>query len=106
MSSIARWSYKNTAQVRTRTGTNQRTGETTYSEPYTIACGFTGESTQQRDNDGMEFVSRNIIWTEDARPKFRDFILINGETEWEEIRSRTIWEMNMFEDVPDYRLIT
>lgn len=106
MSNIARWSYKNTASVRTLTGMDQLTGETTYSEPYTIACNWIAESSQARSDDGAEFVSRHIIYTEDARPQYLDQILLEGATIWEEIRAKTSWDMKMFNDTMDFKLTT
>ena len=108
MSSIARWSYKNTAMVRPWLGQDLENGGALYGDAYEIACTWAAESKQMRDATGAEFVSNYIIWSEDARPKYRDVILLSteNETTWQEIRSHMAWDMAMFSDVPDYRTVT
>lgn len=108
MSLIARWSYKNTATVKPYLGEDLENGGTLYGDPFEIACTWAAESKQMRDAKGAEFVSNYVIWSEDARPKYRDMILLNTEqlTEWQEIRSHMQWDMSPFGDVPDYRTVT
>jgi len=108
MSLIARWSYKNTATIRPYVEEDLESGGTTYGPEYTILCTWAAESKQMRDANGAEFVSNYIIWSEDARPKYRDLILLNTDalTDWQEIRSHMEWDMLMFDDVPDYRTVT
>lgn len=108
MSAIARWSYLNTATVRPFVSEEGYGGDITYGEPYDIACTWAAESKQMRDATGAEFVSNYIIWSEDARPKHRDLILLNtlAVTDWQEVRSHMEWDMNMFQDVPDFRTVT
>lgn len=106
MSTTANWSYANIAKVRPFEGQNQLTGETLYGEEYDIACTWIGESKQERADDGAEFVSRHIFFTEDARPKYLDMIQRTGFDDWEEIRSVTQWDMSFFAETPDYKLIT
>lgn len=108
MSSISRWSYKNTATVKPYLGEDLENGGTLYGDPFEIACTWAAESKQMRDATGAEFVSNYVIWSEDPRPKYRDMILLNTEhlTEWQEIRSHMEWDMAMFSDTPDYRTVT
>ncbi len=106
MSKIARWSYTNVATIRPRTGTEDLTGAGVYGAEYTIACTWSAEASQQRGNDGAEFVARHVIYTEDLRPQFLDMIQFQGSNGWEEIRSTTTWDMSPFSDVPDRKLIT
>lgn len=108
MSSIARWSYRNTAQVRPFVSEDSYSGTITYGDPFEIACTWAAESKQMRDANGDEFVSNYIIWSEDARPKHRDLILLNTDaaTDWQEIRTHMEWDMAMFDDVPDFRTVT
>lgn len=108
MSALARWSYKNTATVRPFVIEDTYSGVITYGDDYEIACTWAAESKQMRDATGAEFVSQYIIWSEDARPKHRDLILLNtlAVTDWQEIRSHMEWDMAMFEDVPDFRTVT
>ena len=105
MSEIARWSYKNTATVQPFTGIDKRGGKT-YGPAYEIACTWEANSKQAATPAGLQFISRHLIYTEDARPKYLDLITLNGHSDAEEIKSRTEWDMEMFNDVPDYLLIT
>lgn len=106
MSSISRWSYANVATIKPFLGINDWTGEINYGAEYEIACTWAAESVQQRGNDGAEFISRHVIYTEDLRPKKLDLISFDGSDGWEEIRDRTLWDMSMFDDVPDVKLVT
>ena len=108
MSRIARWSYKNTATVKPFVSEDTYAGTIVYGDEYPIACTWAAESKEMRDANGAEFVSRYIIWSEDARPKHRDLIKLNtvAETDWQEIRDHMAWDMAMFNDVPDYRTVT
>lgn len=111
MSSIARWSYKNTARVRPFLDENLETGEIEYGPEFEIACTWAAEAKQFRNPaslNGEEFVSAYIIWSEDARPKHRDLILLNTEqpVDWQEVRSHMEWDASMFDDTPDYRTVT
>lgn len=108
MSSIARFSYKNTAAVRPFISEDLENGGVTYGEEYEIFCTWAAESKEMRDASGAEFVSAYIIWSEDPRPKYRDKILLNttAVTDWQEIRSHMEWDMLMFDDTPDFRTVT
>jgi len=108
MSGVARWSYVNTATVRPFVSEDTLEGGITYGAEYQIACTWAAESKEMRDESGAEFVSAYIIWSEDARPKHRDLILLNTTafTDWQEIRSHMEWDMAMFADTPDFRTVT
>lgn len=106
MSTTANWSYTNTATVRPFVSIDLMTQESVYGEEYQIACTWTAKSEQARDDNGAEFVSRHMIYTEDKRPKYLDKIQLNGSTEWEEIRSVTGWDMSPFGEEPDFLLVT
>lgn len=112
MSDTARWSYANVAQVRPYMGVDDWGGGAIYGPEYLIACTWSIEATQFRDSNGAEFVSRNIVYTEDLRPKRLDMIRLRSSvdpdafTQWEEIRDRTEWDMSFFTEVPDVRLVT
>lgn len=107
MSSIARWSYKATATVLPFISKNGQTNQNVYGAPYTILCNYTAKSEQRRDDKGQEFISQHLIYTEDDRPKYLDKITLDytGATP-QEIRSRTVWDMAMFGDIPDFLLVT
>ena len=105
MSSIARWTYTNTAVVRPFEGVDEW-GKSTYGTEYEIACTWGTKGQQERKNDGAELVDTNTIYTEDPRPKRLDMIRLNGHDEWQEIRGRVEYDMSFFDDTPDYELTT
>lgn len=105
MSEIARWSYQNTAKVKPFLGMSEW-GGASYGAEYEIACTWIAESAQVRDNNGAEFVGRHTIYTEDPRPGYLDMIQLGGEGAWEEIRSKTGYDMAMFGDTMDFKLVT
>ena len=106
MSEISRWVYTNTAAVKPFVSIDSWTGQVTYGPEFEIACTWTAEATQQRDQVGSEFVSKYVFFTEDPRPKYLDMIKRNGHDDWDEIRAVTEWDMSPFGDTPDFRLVT
>lgn len=106
MSKTANWSYTNTATIRPYIGRKDYTGEEVYGDEYEIACTWEAKSEQARDDRGIEFVTRNIIYTEDLRPKKLDLIRLSTSDKWEEIRDRSEWDMSFFGEDPDVRLTT
>ena len=112
MSATANWSYTNTATVKPRTGSVDKYGQPEYGDTYEIACtwGANGKQVvagaEQRGSSGREYVVKNTIYTEDARPKYLDMIQLNGRDDWEEIRDITEYDMSFFGEVPDYMILT
>lgn len=112
MSETANWSYTNVAQVRPYLGIDDWGGGAIYGPEYEIACTWAAEASQFRDSNGAEFISRNVIYTEDLRPKRLDKIRLRSSADpvsweaWEEIRDRTEWDMSFFGEEPDVRLVT
>lgn len=109
MSSLSRWTYTNTATVRPFLDEDLETGVINYGPEFTIACTWTAAAEEARDASGAEFVSKYVIYTEDARPKHRDIIVLNDGTGYEqEIRDRTSWDMSPFgaSEIPDVKLVT
>lgn len=112
MSQTANWSYTNVAQVRPRLSLDQWTGEAVYGEPYEIACTWTADNSQERmaggqgGSQGIEFIAKHTIFTEDARPRELDQIMFDGSDGWEEIRARLAWDMSPFGEEPDFKLVT
>lgn len=105
MSEVSRWIYTNTATIKPFVSRDSW-GKETWGEPYEIACTWTAMSEQRSDANGKEFVSKFEVFTEDLRPKFEDMILLNGQTQWDQIRAVTEWDMSFFEDTPDVKLVT
>lgn len=74
MSLMSEWYFDQLATIYPRGATDDWNGGVTYGTPYTIKCGREGVSRQSRDQDGAEFVTRDIYYTGDNRPKFLDRI--------------------------------
>lgn len=106
MSNTANWSYTNTAIVRPLVSFDQWTQQSIYGDEYEIACTWEAKSEQMRDSNGAEFVTKNIIYTEDARPKHLDLIKLNGKDNFEEIRAVNEFDMSFFGESPDYKVVT
>lgn len=106
MSNTANWSYTNTAKVKPFLSIDQWSGAITYGTEYDIACTWTAESKQVKDAEGREFMSTNIIFTEDSRPKYMDMIKLNGESDYKQVRAVTGWDMSFFGETPDFKLVT
>lgn len=107
MSSISRWSYTNTAIVYPFVSKDDFTGEVVYGEPYEIACTWTaGAAEVRKDDNGTEFVSESLIWTENPAPKHLDQIEMPGSYGRETIRAIKHWDMSPFGDTPDFELAT
>jgi hypothetical protein len=106
LSATANWSYTNVATVRPFLSIDLMSQETLYGPEYEIACTWAAKSEQARDDNGAEFVSRHMIYTEDSRPKYLDMIQFEGSDGWEEIRSVTNWDMSFFGEDPDFLLVT
>lgn len=114
MSSLARWTYTNTATVYPFVDEDLFNGGVLFGEPYTIACTWeTGGKLirtigGQSGAAGDEFVADMLIYTEDARPKYRDEIVLAGHDRRMQIRAVTEWDMSPFgeADSPDYRIAT
>ena len=112
MSSIARWSYTYKATVAPFVGLDGVTGQTLYGTPYEIMCNVAAVTVEERaiggmsSANGMENNAQHVIYTEDGRPQKGDMIQFVESDGWQEILSRTFWDMAAFGDVPDYKLVT
>lgn len=108
MSSLARWTYTNTATVYPFQGEDLFNGGVLFGDPYTIACTWETGGKLMRSADGAEFVTNMLVYTEDARPKYRDEIVLAGHSQRMQIRAVTDWDMSPFGETnsPDYRLAT
>lgn len=106
MSTTANWTYTNTATVEPFLDEDLFNGGVTYGEPFEIACTWITKSEQRQDEQGDEFVSRHVIYTEDPRPKYRDRITLSGAATAEVIRAVTGYDMSFFGESPDFELVT
>lgn len=79
MSAAASWSYTAVATLWPLTGAGDWDGIKTYGPPEAFACDYSAESKRMVDAKGIEFTTRQILYTERADIKQGDFVLI-GES--------------------------
>ena len=114
MSSLARWTYRNTATVYPYVGEDRYNGGVLYGDPYEIACTWkTGGKLMrtlggQSGAEGEEFVADMLVYTEDPRPRFRDEIVLAGDSRRMKIRRVAEFDMSPFDepDSPDFEIAT
>ncbi len=76
MSSAAAWSYTAKATHWPRTGRDGRTGLETFGPPVVFLCDYSAKAERMTDSKGVEFVSRQTIYTEKADIKPGDRVLL------------------------------
>lgn len=79
MSSLAAWSYTAKATVWPFLGRDDWSGAVQYGPPVVFLCDYSSESKRMTDAKGIEFTSRQTIYTEKADIKQMDMVLI-GES--------------------------
>ena len=87
MSAAASWSYTSTATLWPFTGINDWTGQKTYGSPVVFPCDYSAESKRMTDAKGIEFTTRQIIYTERNDIVQGDMVLI-GESVVDPITAR------------------
>lgn len=113
MAFMSAWYFTEIATVYPRLLESDWSGAVAYGTPYTIMCGFEGVSRQSRDQDGAEFVTKDIYYTGDERPAFLDRIVLGDTTgmNWDavsasEIRKIALHGMRAFGHDDEYDLET
>lgn len=113
MSSIARWSYTEIAEVKPLVDFDPMTQTSTYGDPFTIKCAWQDKSEDKIDGDsGEQYLSTRVYSTEDTRPKLGDQIRpispLVDEDSWDRIRTHEKFPMSMFgkNEKPDFGLVT
>ena len=76
MSSAANWSYTAVATLWPWLGRDDWSNVDTFGPPVTFPCDYSSESKRVTDSKGVEFVTRQILWTERADIKQGDRVLI------------------------------
>lgn len=79
MSAVASWSYTAKATVWPLTGQDDWSGVPTFGAPVVFDCDYSAESKRMTDAKGIEFTTRQIIYTEKADIAQGDRLLI-GES--------------------------
>lgn len=81
MSAAASWSYTATATLWPLLGRDDWSGALTFGAPVPFACDYSSEARRMTDDLGVEFVTRQVIWTERADIKRGDRVLIGASVE-------------------------
>lgn len=76
MSSAANWSYTAVATLWPWLGRDDWSNVETFGPPEQFACDYSAEAKRVTDSKGVEFVTRQIIYTERADIKQGDRVLI------------------------------
>jgi hypothetical protein len=79
MSSTAAWSYTRKATHWPRLSRDDWSGVASFGPPVAFACDYKAESRRMTDAKGIEFTSRQLLYTERANIAQGDFLLI-GES--------------------------
>ena len=113
MSSLARWSYTEIAEVRPVGSFNAVSQQYDFGESYLIKCAWQDKAETKIDpNTGEEFTTMRTYSTEDSRPRHGDQIrpvsdLIDGE-DFQRIRLKEKFPASAFgkRELPDFGLVT
>lgn len=76
MSAAAAWSYTATATLWVWLGRDDWTGVESWGPPQAVSCDYSAKAERRTDALGVEFVTRQIIYTERADIKQGDRMLI------------------------------
>lgn len=76
MSAASNWSFTATATLWPFLGRDDWTGVEGFGPPELIACDYSAKAERRTDALGVEFVTRQVIYTERAEIKQQDRILI------------------------------
>lgn len=80
MSASSAWANTSKFTHWALTGLDDWTGAKTYSAPEVYACDYSAKSERMTDANGIEFTSRQTIYTEFAGAKQGDMVLIGTHT--------------------------
>lgn len=81
MSAAANWSHTARATLWPWLGRDDWSGLETFGPPVTFACDYSSESKRMTDAQGVEFTTKQTIYTEFATAKQGDRVLIGNSTE-------------------------
>lgn len=76
MSASASWSYTAKATLWALTGRDDWAGTLTFGAPVIFDCDYSAKSERMTDAKGVEFTTRQVIYTEKADAKQGDMVLI------------------------------
>lgn len=113
MSSLAAWSYTRRATHWPRISRGDWSGVSTWGAPVVFACDYTAQAQRMVDARGVEFTTRQIVFTEKADIHFGDMLLI-GEVSIadpvaagaQEVRAVDRFSDTFEQQADDYRVAT
>lgn len=113
MSAVASWSYTSKATHWPKVARLDWGGAVTFAAPRAFDCDYIAESVRMRDAQGVEFVSRQTLYTERADIKPGDMVLIGISTEADpasagaaEVRAVTRFADTFERAVDDWKVVT
>ncbi|WP_343632663.1 hypothetical protein [Roseateles sp.] len=80
MSSVARWAYTATATVWPFIDRADWGGVAQYGPPSTFACGYASKADRMTDAKGIEFITKQVLYTERDDIKQQDMVLIGDHS--------------------------
>lgn len=80
MSAAASWSYTATATVWPLQGRDDWSGARSFGAPVSFDCDYSAKAERATDAMGVEFVTRQVIYTERTDIKPGDMVLIGEHT--------------------------
>ena len=111
MAFMSQWYFNSPITVWPFLGEAQWGGGETYGEGYLVIGEREGKTFQSRDESGAEFTVKDVYYTGDARPKYKDRIAYGDKTSmtWDEAEAEQIKRKNThamiafgYEDEFDY----
>ena len=113
MSAAANWSYTAKATHWPRLGRDDWTGQESFGAPVHFDCDYSAESVRMTDANGVEFTSRQTLYTEYADVKQGDFVLVGESNEASPIAAGAVVVRTVVRDADtfdriadDYRILT
>ncbi|MFD2756386.1 hypothetical protein [Comamonas terrae] len=80
MSASASWSYTAKATLWPLLGRDDWAGQDAFGAPVAFDCDYSAKAERRVNARGVEFVTRQLIYTEFAQAKQGDFVLIGEST--------------------------
>ena len=80
MSAAASWSYTSTATLWPLLGKSDWGGKEAFGPPITFACDYSAKAERRTDARGVEFVTRQLLYTERAGIKQGDRVMIGDHS--------------------------
>jgi|SRR6185369_16759849 len=113
MSAAAAWSYTAKATLWPLLSRGDWSGARTFGPPVTFDCDYSAESIRLTDDKGVEFATRELVFTERADVKQGDMLLVGQSTLADpvaagafEVRAVNRWGDTLDRAADDFRIAT